>query len=72
MTNEEAISHLERVVARLESHIAKQDVEMYQMTKQLEALRKGLARLEGRIGAAGDGASPGPDRDPRDEIPPHY
>jgi uncharacterized coiled-coil protein SlyX len=72
MSPEEAISHLERVIARLETHVTKQDAEMYSMSKQLDALKKDVARLEGRIEGADDGASPSAERDPKAEIPPHY
>ncbi|NDV63563.1 SlyX family protein [Puniceicoccales bacterium CK1056] len=72
MTPEEAISHLERAVSRLEDHIRKQDAEMYSMSKQLDALKKDLKRLDARVEGSGDGATPGPDRDPEAEKPPHY
>ena len=66
---EEDVSHLERKIAQLEKHVADQDTEMFRMSKQLDLLAKRCEKLEGRLGADSPIDS---DREPADEIPPHY
>ena len=69
MGHEEDLRHLERRIARLETHIAEQDAEIFRQSRLLGTLQKRVEKLEGRLEGTDTPEAPG---NSTDEKPPHY
>lgn len=68
-TSEERIIALELMVMHLERDHSALNASLLEQQKEIEALRRTIARLDDRIARLGEDEEP---RDPGEERPPHY
>ncbi len=70
----EAIGELQLQLALANDHLEALELTVYRQQKQLDLLQDQLREMHRRLVGAGldEAAGPGPTRDPREDIPPHY
>ncbi|QXL85056.1 SlyX family protein [Comamonas sp. NLF-1-9] len=68
-TQQERLQALELKAVWAEDLLEQLNLSVFRQAQEIEQLRRQLAHLRQQLR---DGAAPAAERDPRDEIPPHY
>jgi uncharacterized coiled-coil protein SlyX len=72
MSELEELSHMERKITQLRSHVSQQDAEIFRLSKLVDSLTRKVEKLEGRLNEGGVDSPLDRDEDPLTERPPHY